>query len=253
MTVLSDTSIRQAISSGSLVINPFHEDSLEPASYDMRLYWKLLISPTRVEKGHIVDLRTEKHHEFFIEPGRFVGVLTDENLQLPLSMIGRFGLRSEFTRHGLVAFGGIQIDPGFKGRLAISLFHSGPEPIKLKHKQRMFTVEFHLLDQPASKGYKGPFQNQRDFHKMQKDFILNAHTTSLAEINNIPNEMAGLERRFLLHEKIHHPAIESPSALDLALAQGIEPIENLDSFSGIWPEDENIDGFLETVREWRQG
>lgn len=253
MTVLSDTSIRQAITSGELGIHPFHPDALEPASYDMRLHWKLLVSPTRYERGHVVDLRKEPHHQFAVEPGRFVGVLTEEKLAVPLIMAGRFGLRSVFTRHGLVAFGGIQIDPGFKGRLAISLFHSGPEPIKLKHKQRMFTVEFHLLDHPASIGYKGPFQNQTGFHKMQRDFILNAHTTSLAEINLLPDEIASLEQRFTMHETVYHPGQVHPSVAELAKAQGIKPLEDLSDLAGVWPEEDDIDSFLEAVRQWRQG
>jgi dCTP deaminase len=253
MTVLSNTSIQEAIISGKLGIHPFDSDALQPASYDMRLHWKLLVSPTRYERGRVIDLREEPRHQFAVEPGRFVGVLTDEKLAVPLTMAGRFGLRSEFTRHGLVAFGGIQIDPGFKGRLAISLFHSGPEPIKLKHKQRMFTVEFHLLDHPASVGYKGPFQNQTDFHKMQRDFILNAHTTSLAEINLLPDEIASLERRFTLHETVYHPAQAHPSVAELAKAQGIKPLEDLSALAGTWPEDEDVDDFLKAVHQWRRG
>ena len=144
---------------------------------------------------------------------------------------------------------GIQIDPGFRGRLAISLFHSGPEPIKLKHKLRMFTVEFHLLDHEASKGYKGPFQNQTDFHKMQKDFILNANTTSLAEINTLPDEMASLERRFALHETVYHPRREHPSVTELAEAQGVKPLEDFEELARTWPEDESVDDFLEAVQQ----
>jgi dCTP deaminase len=253
MTVLSDTSIKNAVSSGELSILPFHDDALQPASYDMRLYWKILVSPMRHENGRTIDLRKEPNHTFLVEPGRFVGILTEEKVSLPLTMVGRFGLRSEFTRHGLVAFGGIQIDPGFKGRLAISLFHAGPEPIPLKLGRKMFTVEFNKLADQASKGYEGPFQNQSTFHKMQKDFILNAHTTSLAEINTIPSEMASLEHRLTLHEAVYHPKQEFPSISELAEAQGVSPMYDVGELYELWPEEDNIDTFLETVNEWRQG
>lgn len=252
MSVLSDASIIQAVESGILVIHPFHPDALQSASYDMRLHWKLLVSPMRHERGRIVDLRKESNKQFSVEPGRFVGILTEERLELPLTMTGRFGLRSEFTRHGLVAFGGIQIDPGFKGRLAISLFHSGPEPMVLKHKKKMFTVEFHLLDREATRGYKGPFQNQVDFHKMQKEFILNASTTSLAEIHALPSELANLQRRIIVHEAIYHPERAYPSVAELAKAQGIEPLRDVSELAGGWPDDEAVDDFLEAVRRWRQ-
>ncbi|OGN90292.1 MAG: dCTP deaminase [Chloroflexi bacterium RBG_13_46_14] len=253
MTVLSDTSIKKAVLSGELSILPFHDDALQPASYDMRLYWKILISPMRHENGRTVDLRKEPNHTFFVEPGRFVGILTEEKISLPLSMVGRFGLRSEFTRHGLVAFGGIQIDPGFKGRLAISLFHAGPELIPLKLGRKMFTVEFNQLADQASKGYDGPFQNQSTFHKMQKDFILNAHTTSLAEINTLPSEIASIQHRLTMHETFYHPKREFPSISELAKAQGVSPINDITELSGLLSEEDDIDTFLETVQKWRRG
>ncbi len=107
----------------------------------------------------------------------------------------------------------------------------------------MFTVEFNLLDHQASKGYSGPFQNQSTFHKMQKDFILNANTTSLAEINTLPSEMASLERRFSVHETVYHPERVYPSVIDLAKAQGIKPLGDVHDLAGVWPEEEDIDSF----------
>lgn len=252
MSVLSDTSISQAVKSGKLGIRPFHSDALQPASYDMRLYWKLLVSPTRYEKGNIVDLRKEPHRQYSIEPGRFVGILTEEKLGFPLTMSGRFGLRSEFTRHGLVSFGGIQIDPGFKGRLAISLFHAGPEPIMLKYKKPMFTVEFHSLDHQASKGYTGQFQNQSDFHKMQKEFILNANTSSLAEINLLPGEIAHIRQRLAIHEAKPHVTTYTKPLVELIPEQGVRPVDDPDKLLGGWPKEDDFDEFLNSLAEWRK-
>ena len=114
MAVLSDSAIIEARSSNTLGISPFHDDALEPASYDMHLYWQVLRSPTRYSIGREIDLREEADNTLSLEPGRFAAVLTEEVLHLPLTMIGRFGLRSGLTRQGLVAFPGIQVDPGFR-------------------------------------------------------------------------------------------------------------------------------------------
>ena len=44
-----------------------------------------------------------------------------------------------------------------------------------------------------------------------------------------------------------HPSIE-----ELKAAQGtVETADPLDLLGGFWPEDEDIDVFLETLREWR--
>jgi hypothetical protein len=39
--------------------------------------------------------------------------------------------------------------------------------------------------------------------------------------------------------------------VDLALEQGVQPLENLDALSEFWPEDEDVEEFRATVRNWR--
>lgn len=250
MAVLSDTSMIKLYKSGVEFITPFRNDSLQPATYDMHLHWKILVSPTRYEKGHAVDLRAEPNNSYAIDTGRLVGILTEEVFNMPLDLSARFGLRSEFTRQGLVAFGGIQIDPGFKGRLALSLFHTGPEPIKLVLAQLLFTVEFHRLEEPASTSYAGKYQNQYDFHSEQEKFIIEANTSSLSEIGSLPRDVQELSLRLARHEATHRGTAPL-SVAELADIQGVEPITDLKVLAGAWPEDESIEDFLASVRKWR--
>lgn len=184
-------------------------------------------------------------------PGRFVGILTQEVLGLPADIAARFGLRSEFTRRGLVAFGGIQVDPGFKGRLAISLFHAGPESIELEYRRKMFTVEFHNLDVAAEKPYSGAYQGLRDFDPDQQKFILNANTVSLAEIALLPNEVASLQMRVAQHEMSHAPTIGAVPIDEVARAQGVSVLYDSQELGGGWPEDEDVDAFLAAIRKPR--
>jgi len=95
----------------------------------------------------------------------------------------------------LIAFGGIQIDPGFVGRLAISLFNVGPEAIELKLGEPIFTVEFHRLVEATQNPYDGDYQNQLTFSTDQRKFILEAQTTSLAEIPLIRTDVEYLSKR----------------------------------------------------------
>jgi len=250
MSVLSDTSLIRLYDSGVKFVHPFHRDSLEPASYDMHLYWRLLVSPSRRRRGKPVDLRDEPGNKYSIDTGRLVGVLTEEVFDMPLDLSARFGLRSEFTRQGLVAFGGIQIDPGFQGRLAMSLFHTGPEPIELQQGQKMFTVEFHRLEDPASKGYTGKYQGNQDFDPDQEKFILEAQTASLSEIQSLPNDMEKLAFKLAQHEAMHKGTAPLTVA-ELARIQGVEPLTDTDAIAGIWPDDEDIDEFISAVRRWR--
>jgi len=220
MAILSDDTIRRLIESKQLVIEPFHEDAVQPASYDLRLGRRALISPKGPEeRGRAVDLEKEKGQMLEILPGQFVAILTEEKLALPNDVCARFGLKSSLARKGLMAFGGIQVDPGFMGRLAISLVNVGPELIQIKMGTPAFTIEFQKLEEPATKPYTGEYQCQDDFPAEQYNFILSAHTVSLAEIPDLRQQIRQLNDRLaiidVLREDIEELLGEPDQGLEL--------------------------------------
>ncbi len=57
--------------------------------------------------------------------------------------------------------------------------------------------------------------------------------------------------------KSSSPASPEDTGLEkLAAEQGVRPIEDFDAFmeerEDVWPEDENVDEFIETARRWRR-
>ena len=192
MGVLSDAQIKRLVEAGDLTIDPFDETLVQPATYDLRLGSNILAGPLSADITGAVIRLSDRSPSYNIQPGQMVSVISAERLHLPLSICGRFGIRSSFSRLGLDDFGGIQLDPGFKGHLILNLLDVGPEPITLSLGTPLFTVEFQTLDEPAQKGYEGPYQDQDDFPPDQYDFILSARTTSLAEIPSLRRECARL-------------------------------------------------------------
>lgn len=154
---------------------------------------RALVSPVGEERGEVKDLREERENTYGIKTGQFVSVMTEEWFSFPNDICGRFGLRSEYVRKGLIAFGGLQIDPGWSGRLVILLFNIGPEPAPIKLGEKMFTIEFHRLETPTQNPYKGRYQNQTYFPSEDINFILRARTVSLAEIKPIKEEISWLK------------------------------------------------------------
>jgi dCTP deaminase len=192
MGILSDRQIRAMVEEGKLRIEPFDPALVQPASYDLKIGNKILASPTSPERpGQVVILGKEKP-SYDIQSGQMVGVISLEKIEIPLELCGRFGIRSSFARLGINAFGGLQLDPGWKGRLTINLLNVGPEPVPLKLNDALFSVEFERLDEPAEFPYSGPYQDQDDFPEEQYNYILQAHTTSLAEIPTLRTEIARL-------------------------------------------------------------
>jgi dCTP deaminase len=192
MSTLSGKKIADLVKNGDLVIDPFESKLIQPASYDLTLGRKILASPLSSEKLGIVIELTEKEPSYQVHSGQMVGIISREKFRLPLDICGRFGIRSAFARKGINAFGGLQLDPGFRGRLTMNLINVGPEPVTITLNEPIFTVEFSRLEEPADEEYAGPFQDQDDFPADQYNYILSARTTSLAEIPQLRKEMIRL-------------------------------------------------------------
>lgn len=212
MSTLSGNQIVKLVSSGTLLIDPFNSKLVMPASYDLCVGQKILASPLSPDTlGAVIELN-ENSQSYRVQTGQMVAVLSAERLALPLDICARFGIRSEYTRRGLNAFGGVQIDPGFKGRLIMSLQNVGPEPVTLTLEQPLYTVEFQRLEEPATVGYEGAYQDQDDFPQDQYEFILSARTTSLAEIPRLRQDIARLS---VLLEELEERLPELDEGLEL--------------------------------------
>lgn len=74
----------------------------------------------------------------------------------------------------------------------MSLLNVGPEPVAISLNDLFFSIEFERLDEPAEVPYSGPYQDQDDFPEEQYNYILHAHTTSLAEIPTLIMDVARL-------------------------------------------------------------
>jgi dCTP deaminase len=202
--VLSGRQIRQLVKSGKLCLEPFDETLVQPATYDLRLGPKILASPLSADKLGVVIELTKDKPSYDIQSGQMVGILSLEKLYLPLDMCGRFGIRSAIARKGIDAFGGLQLDPGFRGRLTMNLLNVGPEPVTLTLYEAIFTVEFSRLEEEA--------EDQDDFSAEQYNYILSARTTSLAEI---PTFRRDIRRLNALIEELGERMADPDAGLEL--------------------------------------
>jgi hypothetical protein len=151
-----------------------------------------------------------------IKSGQMVSVISLEKIELPLDLCGSFGIRSSFARLGINSFGGIQLDPGFRGHLIMNLLNVGPEPVTVHQGDIIFTIIFQRLDEIADVPYSGPYQDQDDFPQDQYDYILNAHTTSLAEIPSLRLEMSQLRGTIgELEEELEELLIDPDKGLEI--------------------------------------
>ena len=174
--ILTDRQIKEALRTETIKIDDFDERYLGPATYDLRVGPEAF-SSTRREK---IDLKEKG--VVILEPGDFVIVLTLEILELSNKHVGRIGIRSHFTRRGIIPLTGPQVDPGFEGPLHIGLYNVSPSDVVLPFGEPFCTLELHELNEPVEKPYRGPYHGQRGITAREMEDIIGTRGMTFAEV-----------------------------------------------------------------------
>jgi dCTP deaminase len=161
--VLSDGTIRRLVEEGRIVIDPWDDTLVQPASVDIRLG-----DSFRVFHNHrvtAIDLRDPPRNlteevvvpdgePFAIHPGEFALGRTLEHVELPDDIVSRIEGKSSLGRLGLIvhATAGF-VDPGFRGSLTLEITNLTRVPIKLYAGLPIAQLSFMALDRPAERPY----------------------------------------------------------------------------------------------------
>jgi len=166
VTVLSDRTIREELGSGRIVIEPFDEGALQPASVDLRLNSSFRLF--RVTSRPYIDVRepvddlTElveiaPDEPFVIQPGTFFLGSTVETISLPDDIVARVDGKSSLGRLGLLVHATAgYVDPGWRGRLTLELSNQSQMPIALYYGMRVAQISFLRLSSPVDRPYGSP-------------------------------------------------------------------------------------------------
>lgn len=165
-SVLSDRTIRRLVGEGRIVIEPWDETMVQPASVDLRLG-----NSFRVFHNHrvsAIDLKNppqdltepvtiEPDEPFVIHPGEFCLGRTEEWVELPADIVARIEGKSSLGRLGLIVHATAGFcDPGWKGTLTLELNNLTRVPIKLWAGLPIAQLSFMTLDQAAERPYGHP-------------------------------------------------------------------------------------------------
>lgn len=173
--ILSDGSIREALESGRIVIDPLGDNAVQPSSVDVRLG-----DSFRVFANHrypYIDVRTDQDltelvtatedEPFILHPGEFVLGSTYERVKLPDDLVARLEGKSSLGRLGLLvhATAGF-VDAGWDGWLTLELSNVATLPIAIYPRMRIGQLAFFRLSTPAEHPYgsdalRSKYQGQR--------------------------------------------------------------------------------------------
>ena len=161
--ILADKSIKEKIQNGEISIEPFSEEFIQPASYDLHLDRNILTFDT--EKHSIIDVKEpvedlmvkiemDEKSGYVLKPGQFILANVVEITGVDSRHVGRLEGKSSLARMGLIihATAGF-LDPGNKLRLTLEIANLSPLPIRIYAGMKIAQLAFEQLDQHCERPY----------------------------------------------------------------------------------------------------
>ena len=161
--ILSDHTIREEISAGRIVIEPFEAASVQPSSVDLRIdrYFRVFRNHTT----RVIDVKENQEDltelveisegdAFILHPGEFVLGSTAERVGVPDDLVGRIEGKSSLGRLGLLIHSTAGfIDAGFDGHITLELSNAANLPITLYPGMKIGQISFLRMTTPADHPY----------------------------------------------------------------------------------------------------
>jgi len=161
--LLSDQDLRKELESGTLRIEPFDSEMLQPSSIDIRLdrYFRVFdntrythIDPQLRQDELTTLVEADGDEPFVLHPGEFVLGSTFEAVTLPDDLAGRLEGKSSLGRLGLLTHSTAGfIDPGFSGHITLELSNVANLPITLWPGMKIGQLCLFQLTSPAEHPY----------------------------------------------------------------------------------------------------
>lgn len=161
--ILSDKSIKEKIASGEISIEPFSNEFIQPASYDLHLDKNILVFNT--EKHTLIDVKKpvddlmnkieiDDIDGYILKPGEFILANVKEVTGVDNRHVGRLEGKSSLARMGLIihATAGF-LDPGNKLRLTLEIANLSPLSIKIYENMKIAQLAFEELDKECERPY----------------------------------------------------------------------------------------------------
>jgi dCTP deaminase len=148
---LGDKAIREKIEEGTIRIDPFMEELLEPVNYDLRL-GRYIYKPNGEYK--LLDLEKV---DFYLMPGEFILAHTEEFVGTQ-EFVGLINTTSTAARNGLDIHGSSSmVIPGSYNRITLEITNrSTKKPVKLERFTIIASISFVNVEGRTQK-YSGSY------------------------------------------------------------------------------------------------
>jgi dCTP deaminase len=164
--IFSDRSIRNAIDTGTIIIDPYEPTFVQPSSVDLRVgkgfrvfenhrYSEIDPRSPQSDLTKLVEIGDEE--PFMLHPGEFVLGSTLERVKLGDDVVARLEGKSSLGRLGLLIHSTAGfIDPGFEGHITLELSNVATLPIAIYSGMKIGQISFYQMTTAAEFPYGSP-------------------------------------------------------------------------------------------------
>ena len=175
------------------LIDPFDEQHLEAARYNLRL-------GPEYRKQNQAYVLSDKEPWLSLQPHQMALVETLEEVRLPRFLIARWNLKVPRVYEGLLWVGALQVDPGWHGHLSCPIYNMSNREVRLQYKDELFAMDFVRTTPylpPSSKAYiqKPDVGQSGSVHSYDRVGLRSGPYDLIGQVKNVEDEVRQLESR----------------------------------------------------------
>jgi len=202
---IRDADILMLAKSGELISEGFDDRSVKQACYE--LHASNIVYETATSRE---DKRVEVDNDgYILRPHSYVTVIVQERIELAANVMARVLTKGQLFSIGILPVC-TYADPGFEGRLGITLCNASHRYIVIKPGQPIAKIEFSVLAAPVEHPYTGQHGYETQIWPIPVQLYANnqqlaaagINADSLSEIQSSYGPIvASLERRMRYYER----------------------------------------------------
>jgi dCTP deaminase len=161
--ILSDSSIKEELAAGRIIIEPLEPTSIQPSSVDLHVdrYFRVFrndttpfIDPKEAQEDLTELVEVIDGRPFILHPGEFVLGSTLERVALPGDLVARLEGKSSLGRLGLLIHSTAGfVDAGWDGHLTLELSNVANLPIAIYPGMKIGQLSFLRMTTAAEHAY----------------------------------------------------------------------------------------------------
>ena len=149
-TIVDEDIIRLALAD-ELIVDEFDKAFVKQACYELRASSIFYEVQSPAENKRIV---LEAGSGYLLRPHSYVVSIVRERIRLPANVLGRILVKGRLFSIGILPIN-TYADPGFEGRLGITLYNASHRYIFLEPGEPIAKIEFSVLPKPVNRPYSG--------------------------------------------------------------------------------------------------